>query len=410
MKYKLMKINDKNQIDGYLNFAVMMQIYNLIGGKITNKFNLHYEKIKQNPEYLNKYNVLVEYLSKKQIVQNGGLSSYVIPTVFAGVSSSVIITSCIAFILFRLLTAPSCRESYPIFPADKVPEIKDIILRLIPKYIIPDADSLDVNGVLSSIKEFNDTIKIPLSLLLPESGVGEALETASQIVAGISISALTVATAGIASILNYLLKAFNLLKDIAGLLFKLFDAFGSVVDLLDDPESRRIVYDIFNIDFRDGPFGVKCWVDFIMSKYGSNTLLMQKVCMIFNKIMDIIYKRLVKFLSKALSFAIPDGGVSGVLFDTILSFMKSKTFSYALSKMEQAYEKMSYDTQLLFEDPILMKATLESILETGKDFVNKVDPNIYNIIYDNTAFFAFSINKIFAIVFAMLQIFARCSE
>ena len=47
-----------------------------------------------------------------------------------------------------------------------------------------------------------------------------------------------------------------------------------LLTLVNNRDALRLLFDIFNIDFREGPFGVKCWINFVINAYGNEQQLM----------------------------------------------------------------------------------------------------------------------------------------
>lgn len=451
MKYKLIKY-DESKIKGYIDIDGLLDIYNVMGNKLIKNHEKYYNIIKSNEEYQDIFKKLVIIIEKninnnkiykkkyeKYLLQDGGQFPIVLPFLILGVSSSIVIGSVVAYIIYRILTAPKCRASYPLYPEGQIPKFKDIIIKLIPPNIvsayIPNYEKIDTDDVIKSVKNFLDIFGVMLNLIAPDSLIGKAISSIVESVAGIAVTALTttlaIPSAGAIKVINYLLKAFNVLKEAIGLLIKFVDALVSVNSLMTDNDTKRVIYDIFNMDFRDGPFGIRCNVNYIMNKYGKDTAFMKHICSILVKILNVVYDKLVAFISKILTFSIPEGGVAGVLITAIISLLKCKTFDFALLKMTQAYDKFSYDKQLLFERPPLMKKMLDDGVNNAKVFLDVINDNIikkienlirsntvlkinefdlYAFLLSNNDFLAFSINKVLSLVFAMLNIFSLCAK
>lgn len=447
MKYKLIKY-DENYIKGYIDIDGIFNIYKIMNKKLIKKFDYHLKFIQDNPEYYNKYNCLVQKIDyviqnnpkykkkhSKYLVQHGGQFPVFIPFIMSGVSSSLIVGLVVAYVIFRLFTAPKCRPIYPISLTKPVPDYKQIISNLIPAPIIqqyfPQIINLNDQELITSTREFLDTFSVILSVIAPDSIVGQVASQVVELAAGVAVTALEGVTAGATTVINYLLKAFNLIKDAIGLLIKFVEAVINLTDILVDDNSKRLLNDIFMIDFTDGSFGVKCWIEYILDKYGNDNLFLKSACGLFNKILSMVYDKLISFISKAISFAVPEGGITGVLFSGIVSMMKCKTYDFALLRLNKAYDKMSYDKQILFEKPALMKKTLDGYLSKGKFFIDKFDDivsknlsnlinsgklvnvgnfTVYNFLSSNTEFFSFALNKIFAMVFAVMYILTNCAK
>lgn len=451
MKYKLVKYDD-NDIKGYVDIYGIINIYNAIGDKLvinqkkhlkyiepdTFYKNLYHNLVKKIDMYINnkKYNTLIKQTEGQLVKQTGGQLVALLPLILSGVSSCLVVGSVIAYIVYRFMTAPKCRLDYPLSIGKKI-RYKDIILQIMPERFLlnylPNLDILNIddNQLTSSLNDYLGTFSMILEIIAPDSILGQIITGAVEFVAGIAITAATAATAGAAVVINYLLKAFNLLKDAIGFLLKFIDTIINITKILSDEESKRVIHDLFIIDFRDGPFGVKCWVEYVMSKYGKNNEFIKQMCKICNSILSTIYSKLISFISKAISFAVPDGGITGLLFSSFMSVLKCKTYDFALLRLNKAYDKMSYDNQLLFEKPALMKKTLDNHLANAKGFFDFINnnviqkiadvggintslksgiSNVYQLFVDNTDLFSYVINKVFAIVFALMQVLSTCAK
>lgn len=438
---------NKNNIKGFIDIDGIFNLYEIMNKKIIKSFNYNLNLIQNNPEYYKIYNSLVQKIdniikynsryNKKQtkyknhindqiknINQLGGQFPVFIPFIMSGISSSLIVGMVIAYIIVKIFTKPSCRSIYPISIDKDVPEYKQIISNLIPKYVIekyfPNFDNIDEQGIISSTTDFLNTFSVIISIISPKSVVGQLASQTVELAAGVAVTALEGLTAGATVVINYLLKAFNLLKDAIGLLFNLIEAILKIIETITDDVFKKLLNDILMIDFSNGPFGVKCWIEYIFSKYGYDNKFVETTCTIFNNILSMIYDKLIAFISKTISFSIPDGGISGVLFAGIISLMKCTTYEFALLKLNQTYDKISYDNQILFERPPLMKKTLDSYIKKAKKFIDFFDKkvveklskdiSIYNFMSTNTEFFAFILNKMFAMVFAMMQVLSMCAK
>lgn len=447
MKYKLIKYNENN-IKGYIDIDGIFHIYKAMDYKLINKFEYYYKPIVENPEYFNKYksiviqidnmindNPLYKKKNKKYLKQYGGQFPVFIPFIMSGVSSSLIVCFVVAFIFFKIFTAPKCRPIYPLSIGKPAPEYKQIVTNLIPGSIIqkyiPDFNSINESNIIDTTRNFLDTFSVVLNIIAPDSAIGQVATQIVELAEGVAVSAATALSAGAATAANYLVKAFNLIKDAIGLLIKFVEAIINLGEVLINDDSKRILNDILKIDFTDGPFGVKCWIEYILDKYGHDNLFLKSTCALFNKILSYIYDKLISFISKAISFAIPDGGVAGVLFSGIITMLKCKTYDFALLRLNKTYEKMSYDKQILFEKPELMKKVLDDYLIKGKFFIDKFDDiivknavnlinsssiinlnnfTVYNFLSSNTEFFAFALNKVFGMVFTILYILSNCAK
>lgn len=440
MRYKLKKSNDMPKI--YIDINEALNMYNVIGEKMLETMNNNIDYVKNDPKYGQLFDPSVKKLSRivndnkyyknthaDLIIQKGG-APLLIPFLLSGASCSVVLTAILSYFFFRFLTGPKCRPSYPLSMIGPVPKYRDIVLKIVPPAIvdkiIPDLDGISDNEIIQLIKSYLETFSGILNLIAPDSAIGQAITGIVEVTAGVAVTALETITAGAAVVVNYILKIFNLAKDAFGLLLKFIDSTIQLFDVLQNDDSKRILNDLFTIDFTNGPFGVKCWVDYVLDKYGKDNEFMKYICSVFNKILSVIYNKFIAFISKALTFAIPDGGIAGVLFSAFISLLKCKTYDFALMKLNNAYDKMSYDKQILFEKPKLMKDILDMYLEKGKGFIDTFDNlvtvniksalsdtgdfSVFNFLSNNTELFSYTISKMFAIVFAILGLLSKCAK
>ncbi|ARF08822.1 hypothetical protein Catovirus_1_872 [Catovirus CTV1] len=430
MKYKLIKY-DENNIVGYIDIEGMFDIYNSKNQKLLKKYDYYLKSIQRDPKVYESYkkivNKTIKYVNNDSKynpnIQYGGQFPVFIPFIMSGVSSSLVVGLVITYIFFRLFAAPKCRPVYPISIGKPVPEYKQIILNIIPGTIVdkyfPTIKNVNEKELITTVRDYLDTFSTVLAIIAPDSAIGQAATKVVEFTAGVAVTALEGITAGATVVVNYLVKAFNLLKDAVALLIKIVDAVISLGEILQNDDSKRIMNDLFNIDFKDGPFGVKCWVEYILDKYGNDNVFLKSSCAVFNKLLSTIYDKLISFISKTISFAIPDGGIGGVLFSGFVSVLKCKTYDFALLRLNKAYDKMSYNKQLLFEKPDLMKKTLDDYLSKGKFFVDKFDDlvvkkisdiSLYNFLSTNTESLSLILNKVLALVFSIMYVLSNCAK
>lgn len=442
MDYELQNMNERIDINGIYDIFNIMEyelirnnhkyIYNIKEDDYYNDlYNKLVKKIIVNSKDINnqKYNKYNNYNNNQK---GGSISAIALPGLMISTSSSIIISSVIGYIIYRILTRPKCRPKYSLI--DHEPTIQEIIFLFIPKkyiqQVFPNVN-LDIsNDIIEYTKKTLEIFSSVLNIIAPSSTFGQIASSTVETVSGIALTALSTTTGaftfGATIILNYLVKVFNMIKDAVGLMLRFVEALLSIFYLIDG-ESRKVLYDLLQINFNDGPYGVKCWVDYILTTYAKDTNFVKKICGILNSLLSAIYNRFISFISKALSFGIPDGGVVGILFSTLISLFKCKTYDAVLYLLNNTYNKISYDKQLLIEKPELMKKMLDTNINKTKslfqkfgmnDRINKIisnitknkNTNLYDLLINNTSMFAFIVNKVFAMVFAILQFLSHCSN
>lgn len=448
MKYKLVKYSDESILRN-IDIYGIYHIYETQLSKM--KDNKHLDLVNSNPVYKKIYNdnivyfnkLLREKVRKTNNLQNeksiniydikynqvGGQPILYVPLAMLGVSGSIIIGSVIAYVIYRILTAPKCRDSYPLTKKKNV-KYTDIINLLVPmiyvKRFVPDLNLsvIDETQIFESVYDFLNIFSIILEIIAPDSIIGQLVSGAVEFVAGVAVTAATALSAGAVTAINYALKAFNLFKDAISFLLKFVNAIIKLESIVTDQDTKRILYDLFSTDFNEGPFGVKCRVQYIINTYAKDKESFKELCNVFNKLLSSVYNKLISFISKSISFAVPEGGAGGALFSTFISLLKCRTFDFAIAKLEKAYEKMSFDNQMLFERPDSMKQTLDNAINNSKnifDFINGVVlskisdqsanlSSVFDFISTNTDFLAFIINKVFAIVFTILHVLSHCAK
>lgn len=323
-------------------------------------------------------------------------------------TGSLLVSSVIAYFIYKLITRQKCRSVYPLVDESRVITLKDILLQIIPKTWIPNAEEMDVDEFVLDFKQKLDIIKIPLDLLmiLGDSFLGFAVQGIARVAA--SVGAI-IGTAGLGG--DTIVNLIFVFKDIIRTIYAIIDELVEFVAVSADPMGMRFMYEIFNIDFRDGVFGVECWINYILNTYGTDNSAFAHICKMFNKLLT----KMADLIGSAISTLLPDtAGIAAIIISTILRLAEGKAYGAAAKKLADFYEEIPRDQQMLLEKPLLMKVYLDDTIGFIEDIVvNKLGlsdgKNVMDTLRNNTAFFSVTVNKMFALIFSILFILEKCA-
>ena len=392
-------------IDGLIWF------YDIIKNKPI-KFYLDF--IKQNPQYYEFYVYLYQKYTKKinkskklKLVKSGGAIS--IPVVVFGLTGSLLVSSVIAYFIYKLLTRQKCRSEYPTIGETQVVTLKDIMLQIIPKTWIPNAEQMNQDEFVADLRLKLDLIRIPLDLLMiiGDSVLGFVATGIARVAA--SIGAI-VASSGLGG--DTIVNLIFIFKDIVRTIYSITDSLIEFAITTSDPMAMRFLYEIFNIDFRDGAFGVECWINFILEKYGTDNQAFRYICAMFDKLLV----KMADLIGSAISTMLPNtAGIAAIIISTILRLAESKAYSVSIYKLMEFYEQVPRDQQMLLERPLLTKVYLDNTIKILENIiVDKLGisdgKKVADTLKNNTAFFSVTVNKMFALMFAILHVLERCSS
>ena len=187
-----------------------------------------------------------------------------------------------------------------------------------------------------------------------------------------------------------------------------------IINILENNDATRFIYDIFNINFTSGPFGVKCWIQYILNEYGYNSPVYGYICNFFNRILD----KLANFIGNAIGSMIPDSaGIPGLLIPIIINNLREKSVRVVEKKLKKYYKKIPKRYKALIQNPKSFKQFLDKKIRSkkvkGKLMSYLGNDNgyiLYKNLYSNTGLFAFSIHKGFSLIFSLLDIIESCGN
>lgn len=345
--------------------------------------------------YINKFNNKIYFYQHGEIIQTGGVNPL---SVICSIFGSTIITASISYFVYKWFTRPICKPSYPLFSGKDV-TIKDVLLQLIPKSFIPDHESLNSDAFIKKLNDKLYMLSIPFNVL-----------DAKTLLKQVGVSIFRVATSLVADVATAGADG-EILVDIVFDVKSVLDVIKAIVqglsEIADDKEALRLLHDIFSINFNDGPFDVKCWIEYILKSYGKKSRTYQVVCSFFDGLAD----ELATFVGNIVATTIPDSlGLPAIFSNVIMTHIKKHAYDYAIKFVDSKYNKIPYDKQILIRHPELMKQYLQSKLKRVHIlFIGKYGKKAYDAILDNSKFFAVTINKLFALIYATLYALQECS-
>jgi hypothetical protein len=290
----------------------------------------------------------------------------------------------------------------------EMPNPASILKNLVPESYIENAEKAGLSGTefIEKTSEMLDNISLALRVF--DTTEGNIWERGGKAVGQVALSSvLAVVTLGaggdnilalptaMAKGMNMMVKLFNKLGKILIKIQKMIPAIQkglsistaalesvgdatkkgtALITELKDGKSERIedirhqmrfFYNLFTVDFRAGPGGVRCWVEYIFQAYmGSgiseedlmiayesgdpdalqklemrNIEKIKSVLCLMNEIYSEINKILLSFIGSALDSAIPDSlGLFGILFEPIFSNFSNKVYSEVRNNAEQKWD------------------------------------------------------------------------
>ncbi|AYV75632.1 MAG: hypothetical protein Terrestrivirus2_140 [Terrestrivirus sp.] len=358
-------------------------------------------------------NIIKNSFDQSNDIQYGGNTGWIV----SGILSSFVVTATIAYLVYLWYSQKVCRPSYPL--ATEAPTMKDVLSKLVPADWI--SDSKDMNST-EYVSVFTKTLKYLLFGLkfLDRTSLGQKIGVGIGRIA--TSAGLVVATfgAGGDEIVNTLFD----FKDILDILEILVDG---LEEMSKDPGAMLFMANIFNIDFRDGPFGVDCWLNYFLkqSENVATSSVYRTICKLFRSLLD----KVINFAADTISTMMPDTlGISSIILSETLHNAEGGAVKIIMDKIDEHYEQIPYDKQQLIEHPKMMKEYIDEkiqvlidILEIPKSIFTSIIPipmpfpndlliSGLKIVQNNTALFALGINRFFAFIYSMLHMMEKCTN
>ena len=344
---------------------------------------------------LNKYNNDIEY--KNITVQHGGDPFFLISSGIAAVLG-------VLFVIYKHAKRPKCRLEYPIVDEDEVPTVEELIIKILPKSFV--GKFTDAENLLKTIYLELKKISKPFNFL-NEDTLGKKIGIESlKIVSSVAADVVTFGAGG-----DVIISFIFTIKNTIDLLMQIIK---QIFDILENNQEIRFIYDILNINFTGGPFGVKCWIKYILDEYGSDSEVYGKICSFFDGILD----KLATFIGNALGTMIPDSaGLPGLIIPIIVDKARSGALTYLEKKIDSYYKKIPKHYRVLIKHPksfkkfldkkIRKKSTLKVIFKLlGK----KKGKQLIITLINNTEMFTHGIHKGFSLMYTLIRIFLECEN
>jgi hypothetical protein len=353
--------------------------------------------MKTNNKLEKYYNHLLSNINKTILdindAQYGGGAGLVF-----GILGGVGLSAVIAYLIYKWITRPKCKLSYPILQPDDVPSKLELFSKIVPNSWIEDDDIVIAKkGIISKIQSILDHFEFINTD--GKSMAKTALKSVARVTASVALDVATFGAGGDVII--------SLLYTIKSMLDLMMSLINSVVQSFEDENTTRFIYDVLNVDFTEGPFGVKCWIEYILSKYGENTKVFSIMCGFFDKILN----KVASFIGNALGTMIPNSaGLPALLIPILIKLFKKKTLNKLESQMNKYFEKIPHDIKIIIKNPQLLSEYLQPKISSAKLFLFGKGEGLFEALNDNIEGFAFGIHRFFALSFSLLQLFKMCEK
>ena len=415
----------------YLSLDELNNISNILDDTIAFDYGKHLKYINSNKEarrvfidlcggvddFLNRRNKEIDYNNKsiqrqidrcnKQIyqIQTGGNNAATTLSIVCSIFGGTAITALVAYYVYKWFKRPICKEIYPLVEMKEDVSVTDLIFRLVPKEWLAGLEDKKATDIVAIVTETINSIRNTLSFLEDNTlvkriavGIGRAVASA------ISVAITAAGSAGTVPDQTLVNLIFNIKSGIE-ILAKILDA---LLHMADDKLALRFLYDILNINFNDGSFGVKCWVNYILKSYGKQSVTYGIICNFVKKILD----KLAKFVGDTLeTFSrAPTLGILSEITRFIIQKVKEHAFDIAIQFLDQKYSEISPHDQSLIQDPEKMEKYINSQADRfGFLLIYKKD-QIIRTIKDNSHAFGTFVNQSFSLMYASLYLLKECEQ
>jgi hypothetical protein len=269
----------------------------------------------------------------------------------------------------------SCKKSYPL--VEDITEASDVLNALFPARILGSDGYYTFLRALEIVKMFS-----------PSTDMGKLLETGIQAVVATGAAVLSLGLGGdmivnavftvkkgiffaidIIQFIDYVLGTITIPVEQIGDQPEFEQNMQKIQNIQLDPDAIRFIADLFNINFNDGPNGVKCWVDAIFKKYnmeGTNIFLCQALMP--------LYFPLVEFIANFIGTSIPDVGI--VVIETLKKLMKtnfgkSMGMNIVIKQLKRSYRRIPKKFRKMIENPAKFKEFIDSELNYQRESLRK---------------------------------------
>lgn len=315
------------------------------------------------------------------------------------VVSSFVVSSVVAALLWYFLhPSEKCNEIYPLYPIDKIPDVGEIIETILPGNWIDDGlkSGKDLSEVINETGRYLDTLTEVFSIF--DENIGDIstkiIKSVTKIGLSVGAAVLTVGMGGdklvnipyfISKAINMTTKTFNKLfeittkissslqkfayeaKNMQNKISNTFDKSLYEIENKTDEIRNKIkgsrnelafIYDLFNVDFKHGPFHTVCWVDYIMDYYITNNKdnkdnanIDEKLLCLINDIYIEINESVIGFIGSAMDMIIPGSiGLAGTL-TPLLKDYSHVLYSGVRDQFTDGYQQIPIEFRLLIQNP-----------------------------------------------------------
>lgn len=413
-------INLKKSLDNPTILSDIIQYANT--SKFINKNKLYFiGLVKQNPETDIYYNKIIRHLNRKfknnknNSIMIGGMSEILATgIVMGGVSLGLI--GLMAFFIYKWINRPKCRIEYPLYPAELIPTPEEVMMKIFPASWLGDIDNkIDmIQGVLDKTQTLYNIVGI----FAPSNPIGKFLLNALRL-GGSAVVNFFTSGKGAAAI-----AIFFVISNLINVILEVIRVF---IQMLQSESFIKLFYNLIYINFMDGPFGVKCWIEYLIKTHGKDSEGYQLLCQFVNTIFDA----LAEFTGSMVSMLRPEtSGLAYIIVPYIMKNSQKGLFEKVEEELTDTYNLASDFYKNLIQNPMEMKQYLDDKLNGTKDIINKIfffvkkevkdaDGSFYeegfsdvffDAITNNTAMFAIGMNKFMALMFSVIRIFAVCAD
>ncbi|VBB18602.1 hypothetical protein YASMINEVIRUS_1065 [Yasminevirus sp. GU-2018] len=408
----MQRTNDNHKRTLYINVDNIDLYYRLFKDDVDTNYDKYMQFIKQDPnvykDYLKLCDVVcdVRYsshnvdISDKKTLTNKIVSGE--DTTMKGgnlltagiVVGSFVVSGVVATMLWYYLNPPEeCKPSYPLYPRNKIPDVGGILENILPGSWIKEGIDAgkSVNETITEISEYLDLLTSIFSVFDESAGstVTQVLKSTTKIALSVGAAVVTAGMGGdkIVNVPFFVTKAINMTTKTFNKLFKtctkitknlqrVSDTFRKIQARIDQAvttaevlEKNRalmvqslksnknqlaFIYDLFNVDFKGGPFHTECWVNFIMNYYIQSNERVKEIYMLLCVMNDIyldINESVIGFVGSTLDMVIPESmGIAGTIAPLL------KDYSYVLynnvrDQITDNYNEIPREYKALIQNP-----------------------------------------------------------
>jgi hypothetical protein len=375
--------------------------------ELAKKYHLHLSKRFERRINKHIYNTNEEQkINKKNInVQYGGVD----PLIIFGVSvTSASISAVAAYFIYKYLSIPRCLKKYPSVINSPDISVAKVMSNFIPISWFGESNDPEEQAI-NAINTITGILNI-FAWVYESEGEAEVLLNTFSMLRTSVLSAVgttaKVATKTATSVVSggTVSKGINLMEG-SLLSLRIIKILVISLNLMTDKNALKLFADIFTIDFRAGPFGVACWMDYLTNLYKGTKSTYYEIC----NLLQEIARRLSELLGIVIGTMCPSpfDAIVPTLVPELYGHFKSgatELFDYVLIKM---FNYLPYDKQELFKNPKRLNAFFRSIIMNN--LVRQALPvDIFNALDKYMSTFGNIICKFFAFSFTISRLLKMC--